>query len=230
MRNLIGFVLGGFILLGKCDNKVNVTVYIESYCPCSGEWQYNLQEYFINTTLGSLINLYRYWDGTAEADGNVTCFHGPDECLANQLNACAQNMSNTWEKYINYTVCLNGSPCIPKDDLIYCPNQGKIGKQKGIPIEQNCADIYGYNWDELYQCGTDKQGLQLLWESALHGNEANELYGLEGLPVVWVNNTRFSTFWDCNSYQTQMKGLIQRVCNVYKSINPNKILPSDCIV
>ncbi len=88
--------------------KVNVTVYIESYCPCSGQWQFDFQKYIINTTIGSIVDLHRWWDGTAEANGNVTCFHGEDECLANQLNQCVQNMTtSSWQHWLNYTACLS---------------------------------------------------------------------------------------------------------------------------
>ena len=212
----------------KDDQKVNVTVYIESYCPCSGQWQFDFQKYIINTTIQDITTLYRYWDGKAESNGNVTCFHGPDECAANQLNECVQNMTGIWQLWLNYTACIDGY-CQPRDDLQYCQYQYDIAKnEKGLKQEQLCAQKYNLDWDTINECSTSKAGLQLLWESAKHGNEAHEEYGIQGLPVVWVNETLFSTFWDCNAYQTQMVPLVQAICEAYQINNPGQPLPPDC--
>lgn len=211
------------------DTKVNVTVYVESYCPCSGQWQFDFQKYIINTTIGSIVTLHRYWDGTALDNGNVTCFHGENECLANQLQNCVQNMTgeDNWQLWLNYTACINGF-CKPKKDLQYCQTQYDIGTSKGLTVEQECAQKYNLNWDNINKCSTSKEGLQLLWESAKHGNEAHEEYGIQGLPVVWVNQTLFSSFWDCDAYQTQMVPLVQEICHVYESMNKDATLPKDC--
>ena len=83
------------------------------------------------------------------------------------------------------------------------------------------------DWNQINDCSTSKEGLQLLWESAKHGNDAHEIYGIEGLPVVWVNGTRFSTFWDCDSYDTQMIPFVQQICQVYESLN-DAPPPPDC--
>ena len=214
----------------KDSQKVNVTVYIESYCPCSGQWQFDFQKYIVNTTIQDITTLYRYWDGTAHADGNVTCFHGPDECSANQLNECVQNMTDTWQLWLNYTACIDGY-CSPKVDLQYCQYQYDIGPRKnssrGLKQEELCAQKYNLDWNKINECSTSQAGYKLLWESAKHGNEAHEEYGIEGLPVVWVNESRFSTFWDCDAYETKMVPLVERICDVYKSMN-NGPLPPDC--
>ena len=222
-------------------NKVNVTIYTESDCPCTGMWEHEFHDLIMTTDLVEIIDLYRYWDGKAEPDGNISCFHGEHECNANILQQCTQNMAinNNWQQWMNYTYCIYGDCFVLIDinttrdnntdprDLFDCTYMEFIGMDYKFMIEREreCAVKYNYDWDELYQCFKNGTGLYETWLSMKRGNDNGEVYGKQGLPVVWVNGTLFSKFWDCNSYQNQLQPLIKQICDVYDGVNP----PSACL-
>ncbi len=55
---------------------------------------------------------------------------------------------------------------------------------------------FGLNWNEIWSNGT---GLQTTWNSMEHTFDNGVKYGIQGLPVIWINGELFSTFEDCTA-------------------------------
>ena len=192
---------------------VDVQVFTESYCPCSGTFH----EQYLNNIMpqvGSIANLNRSWDGWLldDAKDKVTCFHGERECKANTLQACAQHIAgNNTLQWLNYTVCING-PC--KD--VGCPEQYSVAEGKSLEREQQCATQVGLSWDAINACWEGDLGKQLLINDAKFDKAEEEDYGMKGLPVLKVNGKFFSKFWDCDSFKTEYHtALIKAICEAY---------------
>lgn len=196
---------------------VNVTEFMESLCPCAGQWNFDFQKYIMSTPLRNIVRFQRYMDGTAHDNGNVTCFHGEQENRANTLQLCAKHFNSSVDVWLNYTVCINGLCTGPGGplNLTYCEYQFDNGDPKGYAREQECANKVGLDWEKLKTCMASDLGKKLLWDSAKYTNDVGEVYGLQGLPVVHVNGERVSKFWDCDSYDTKLVPLITSICNAY---------------
>merc|ERR1719469_300592 len=60
--------------------------------------------------VGDIVELRRYWDGTAKDDGSVSCFHGKTECEVNTYEECARVQSTSWQQSLSYSNCWNNCP------------------------------------------------------------------------------------------------------------------------
>ena len=229
-------------------DNVNVTVFGMTECPCWGMWQHEFHDLVMSTGVGDIIDLYYYWSGTldgggADPDGNITCFHGPVECSGNILVECAKEVStmsietpSMYQQWINYTYCIYG-PCTEiwtKNnsnstywDQFACEYGQFIGRDLDFIIEREkqCAIDFGLDWNEIYECWTNGTGLELTWKSMKHSYDCGVKYGIQGLPVVWINDERFSTFEDCTAYQTKMVPFINKICDVYEGPPPDGCYP-----
>lgn len=208
--------------------RVPVVIMVESYCPCSGAWPYEFYTKLL-PAIGELVTLDRFFDASSSplaSQGccnplpNKTipktnvCFHGQNECVADRLQACAQALYP--DKWLEYTLCING-PCAAKEglDILGCKHQSIVGTPKNLAAEQECAAKLTMSWQDLKTCWTGAQGVELMEESAARSDTGayKAVYGYEGLPVVWINGTRFSKFEQCDaskaSYQQEF---IATVC------------------
>ena len=110
----ITFILGVFGKNGYPN--VNVTVYAETNCPCWGMWQHMFHDKVMSTDVSSIIDLYIYWDGTAEPNGTIKCFHGEKECRSSILQQCAMSVSkwdidnpSNFQQWMNFEYCIYGT-------------------------------------------------------------------------------------------------------------------------
>ena len=211
-------------------SKVQVTVFTESLCPCAAQWIHDFHAY-TRKAVGEVIHAERYLDGTAKEDGSVWVFHGEREFLSQKHEVCVQSLAAERGEdghlaSLEWTACVNGTCSGPSGEwgLDYCDGQGSVATEEGIPRAQECAQQLGLLWDDIDACAGGEQGDILHWESTAVGNDADVVYGMEGLPVVWVDGETISEFWDCDSYSTQQSGLIEAVCDAYGGVE----LPSGC--
>ena len=199
----------------KAAEKVVVEEFMESYCPCSGQWAADFAQYVV-PAVGNIVELRRSMDGSPHDDGSVSCFHGASECRANTLGLCAQNQTDDWQQWLNYTVCLNG-PCHgPRADMKFCDFQYDVATSKGAQREVDCAAAAVLDYSQLMSCWNGTLGAKLLLDSAKYDKQTGEKYGMQGLPVVRVNGDKFSHFWDCNSHSTKLNSLITAICDAYE--------------
>lgn len=70
--------------------------------------------------VGEIVEYRRWMDATLHSGGEVTCFHGEQECQANTLQLCAQNQTDNWQQWLNYSVCLDGRCWGPVLNLVGC--------------------------------------------------------------------------------------------------------------
>eukprot|EP01062_Namystynia_karyoxenos_P060964 TRINITY_DN527_c0_g1_i2.p2 TRINITY_DN527_c0_g1~~TRINITY_DN527_c0_g1_i2.p2 ORF type:complete len:248 (+),score=93.96 TRINITY_DN527_c0_g1_i2:110-853(+) len=217
-------------------NKVPVTVIIESYCPCSGAWQYDFLTN-IAPKVGDLVELKRSFDGSAKGSQHccnpsatgphtrlpvlpngshmVTCFHGMAECVADRLQRCVQALYPEWRQWLNYSVCAMGS-CAGRKEATGCSEQFKMGQAANLALEQQCAQQLGMDWAAIDKCWTGAQGVALMQQDADFDDAVQETYGMQGLPVVYVgkDNVMTSKFWDCASHSDKYQAhLIGAICN-----------------
>lgn len=216
---------------------VPVVIMVESYCPCSGAWPYEFYEKIL-PQIGDIVTLDRFFDasssplasqGCCNPTPNHTvpktnvCFHGEGECVADRLQACAQ--AHYPAAWLAYTVCINGP--FAGVDLLGCKHQFDVGTKKNQEVEQACAARHNMSWAVLNRCWTGPEGVKLMEASAARSDSGpfKAVYGYEGLPVVWINGTRFSQFEQCEASSKKYQAdFIKAVCAA-STADP---LPSAC--
>jgi len=204
----------------KGDVKVKVELMAESFCPCSGAWEGEFLADIV-PQIGSLIELDRFFDAAAKgtqgccnpsAKASASCMHGRAECVADSLQRCVQAHYPDWKQWLSYTACING-PCSHRRDLFGCKSQDSVGSAKNLALEQECAQNHTMSWEVISDCWKGPEGVALMQKDADKGDAVGSRYGLKGLPVVWINGTILSHFWDCDvSKKAYQDSLIKAVC------------------
>jgi len=204
------------------DDRVELVVFTESLCPCAAQWIWDLNEYVL-PAVGDILRVERYLDGSAQDDGSVSVFHGSSELRSQTYEVCVQHIADslTGDGFIQslaWTACINGNCTGPGGSfgLEYCDHQGLIGDGEGTENAESCANQLQLPWEEVHACATGELGETLHWESSSFGNNHDVTYGMQGLPVVWLNGEQISNFFDCNSYGTEMRPLISSICEAYE--------------
>mgnify|MGYP001166544709 CR=1 FL=1 len=204
------------------DDRVELVVFTESLCPCAAQWVWDLSEYVL-PAVGDILKVERYLDGSANEDGSVSVFHGSSELRSQTYEVCVQHIADSltgdgFLQSLAWTACINGECTGPGGTfgLEYCDHQGMLGEGEGTENAEACAAALELPWEEVHTCATGDLGQSLHWESSSFGNNNGVTYGMQGLPVVWLNGERISSFWDCNSYGTQMRPLISAICEAYQ--------------
>ncbi|XP_018014676.2 gamma-interferon-inducible lysosomal thiol reductase [Hyalella azteca] len=83
---------------------------------------------------------------TAEGGYSFICQHGPQECVGNQMLACAKKYITVEKDYVDFNICVMSS-----DDP---PNSGEAcSAEVGIEV-----------WPSISACWTSVEGEQLLHE------------------------------------------------------------------
>ena len=216
---------------------VPVDVIVESFCPCSATWEHMFATE-IAPKLGGIVKLQRWFDASARGSQHccdpstagrkttplpiipnssklVTYFHTKEECKANRLQRCVQEHYPKWQDWLAWTVCANGN-CTGRSDAAGCPDQNKVGTAGHAAAEKACAAKQGFDWAAIETCWNGDAGVKLMQGDADHDNSVDEVYGMQGLPVVHVGGARVtvSKFWDCNSNSADyQKALISAICN-----------------
>ena len=206
---------------GTNPELVKLTLFTESLCPCAAQWIWDFHEHVL-PAVGDIITVERYVDGSAKEDGSVSTFHGERELLSQKHEVCVQylaeeNGEDGFLASLQWTACVNGICNGPAGTLglVFCEDMGSVGSNDGVDQATQCAEEVNLEWPVIDACGQGELGAELHWESSNHGNESDVTYGMQGLPVVWVNEDRISEFWDCNSHQTNSEIVISRICAAY---------------
>lgn len=213
--------LGSLLMLVPVlADKVQVQVMVESYCPCSGAWEHAFSEE-MSPLIGDIVEVTRFFDAKATgtqaccnpstADAS-SCMHTLDECVADSLQRCVQEHYPKWEDWLSYSSCIIGD-CDDRPAVLGCKTQMDVGRPKNLALEQQCAKSHEMDWGVISECWTGPEGVKLMQSDADKSDAVDEGYGLQGLPVVWVDGELFSVFFDCNNSKPEyQKELISKIC------------------
>ncbi|KAL2148535.1 hypothetical protein VTH82DRAFT_2089 [Thermothelomyces myriococcoides] len=105
------------------------------------------------------VNFTLSYIGTpVDGDNGVSCKHGPEECLGNIIELCAQHLYPDPKTYLGFTNCLTRDyPLIPQRSLI-----------------EDCALEHAVDFNKLNECATRDDGafgVGLLRESVVRSAE-----------------------------------------------------------
>lgn len=186
-----------------------------------------------------MVNLDRIFDAgskgtqgccnpSADVD-TATCMHGLTECTADRLQACAQKLYPEWRDWLGYTVCIAGN-CDNRPDAMGCKSQFIVGKDENRDREVKCANNMTFVMDDINDCWNGPDGVQAMQMNADRSDDFGQaVYGLDGLPAVWVEGEIFGSFFDCDgSSDKYVSSLTAKICEVYQQKNPGSGVPSGC--
>lgn len=118
------------------DDKVQLGVYVESFCPYCQSFQ--------TTSLKTMLATPGFWDivnmtlvpfGNAVIqNGQIQCQHGPQECIGNTIECCAIKYNPDPRKYWPFVLCMEAHG----DNMLQYPEQ--------------CAHDAGLDWKEIDTC------------------------------------------------------------------------------
>lgn len=166
-----------------------VTVFYEALCPDS-------RSFFTKQLLPTFekiphliqINLVPYGKAkteTVRASYMFSCQHGPLECQANKIHACAISKVTQRDIQLKYTTCMISDNMNPE----------KIGEE--------CAQEHGVKWKSIAECAAGSEGDELL---KLHGDTTNALYPrVNFIPTVLLNQSQ-------DNQPAILKDLLREVC------------------
>ncbi|KAF2861831.1 hypothetical protein K470DRAFT_256672 [Piedraia hortae CBS 480.64] len=112
-------------------SKIPMDIYIMSKCPDARDC---MQMLILPTmqNVSDIIDLNLSYIGTENADGSVTCKHGPTECQGNIIELCAAQINPDPKTILGFTMCMYLQyPLIPNRELVE-----SCALQHWIPIEK----------------------------------------------------------------------------------------------
>ncbi|OQV23945.1 putative Gamma-interferon-inducible lysosomal thiol reductase [Hypsibius exemplaris] len=185
---------------------VNVELYYETLCPYSRAF-INQQLYptWSTASVGAIMNVTMVPYGNAQEaqDGNqwiFTCQHGPKECSANVLTACAVNLDQK-NGLLGFIYCFENS-----DD------------PSNSTIQQKCANVAGFDWGQLSNCAAGQQGNTFEHLMAVKTDALNPPH--KGVPWIVVNGVHNDEI-----QAEAVSDLIQLVCDTYTGTRPKDCPP-----
>jgi hypothetical protein len=180
---------------------VPVTVWSMSGCPCSAQFAYDFNvSIWSDPELRAVINFSSPFSAKAKKDNSTWCFHGKKECAFERWLLCAQDQG--FQQGFDWELCVDGVCNHDWKELNPCSTQYSM--PENTPLAQSCASTHGLNWTKLEACATSSMGNDLLLRDA----RQPWLYGFHGLPVVEVNGTILSTFFECSVPMSKVLGAI----------------------
>ncbi|XP_021913568.1 GILT-like protein 1 isoform X2 [Zootermopsis nevadensis] len=166
-----------------------VTVFYEALCPDSRSFfTKQLLPTFEKIPLLIQINLVPYGKAMTETVGTsyrFTCQHGPLECRANKIHACAIAKVTQPDIQLKYITCMISDNMNPE----------KIGEE--------CAQDHDVRWKEVVGCAVGSEGEELLKQ---HGEATNALNPrVSFVPTVLLDQSQ-------DNQPGILKNLFKEVC------------------
>jgi len=179
---------------------VVITVFYEALCPDS-------RSFFTKQLLPTFeklphliqINLVPYGKAKTETVGGsyvFSCQHGPLECQANKIHACAIAKVTQPDILLKYTTCMISDNMNPE----------KIGEE--------CAQEHGVRWKLVAECATGVEGDELLKR---HGDATNALHPrVSFIPTVLLDQNQ-------DNQPAILKNLLKEVCIRLQAQRPQSV-------
>ncbi|KAK4163255.1 hypothetical protein QBC43DRAFT_213519 [Cladorrhinum sp. PSN259] len=130
------------VVIEETRELVPLEAHIMSKCPDAKDC---LRELVLPTMQKAYnkVNFTLSFIGTpTDHDDGVACKHGPQECLGNIIELCAQKLYPDPKIYLGFTMCLT-------KDYRHIPQRELI---------EDCALEHAVNFDELNECATKDDG------------------------------------------------------------------------
>ncbi|XP_053699182.1 GILT-like protein 1 [Sabethes cyaneus] len=210
IKNIV-LLLSLFVAGSYAQSKVPVNIYYEALCPDSAA--------FINKQLYPAAKQFKdnmdlkfipFGKASYRTQGSETlfeCHHGPNECYANKVHACAlyhiqgnsYQPNNTREVLIlEYVNCLMERA------------QFKAGEFPG----KECAEMHEiHNWETIEQCANSTEGSSLLKN---YGDETAKLQQ----PLKSVPTIAFKQTFDADNQQLAVRNFREALC---KNLKPSPV-------
>ncbi|XP_063221017.1 gamma-interferon-inducible lysosomal thiol reductase-like [Bacillus rossius redtenbacheri] len=172
---------------------VEVAVFYEALCPDSRSFVLKqLLPTFEKVPRLVTIKLIPYGKAKTNSVGTgytFTCQHGPIECEANKIHACAIATVRDTETLLRYIGCMI-------DDNL---NPSEVG--------QKCAEDWKVDWKAVYACAMGPEGEKLLKQ---HGDSTFALRpGVSFIPTVLLGKSQ-------DKQPAILKNLLKEVCSKFK--------------
>ncbi|KAJ9586870.1 hypothetical protein L9F63_019552 [Diploptera punctata] len=180
-----------------------VSVFYEALCPDS-------RSFFTKHLLPTYekiphlikVDLIPYGKAKTESVGDgytFSCQHGPVECKANKIHACAITKIPEPDVRLRYTTCMISDNMNP------------------LEIGQQCAQEHNVRWEQIAECAVSAEGDNLL---KLHGDKTNSLHPrISFVPTILLDK-KFE------SQPAVLKNLFKEVCK--KVISQTSQLVPEC--
>ncbi|XP_069679958.1 gamma-interferon-inducible lysosomal thiol reductase-like isoform X2 [Periplaneta americana] len=119
--------------------------------------------------------------------GRLSCQHGPLECQANKIHACAISKLTQADVQLRYATCMISDNMSPEE----------IGEQ--------CAQEYSVQWKAIVECAGGREGDELLKH---HGDLTNSLQPtISFVPTILLDQSD-------DNQPGILKNLFKEVCGV----------------
>ncbi|RWS14432.1 hypothetical protein B4U79_06908 [Dinothrombium tinctorium] len=158
----------------KPEHKVNVSVFYETYCPYSRQFL-KKQLYPTYVAVGEIMNIELVPYGNAQhhelKNGTIQfkCQHGPSECVANMIHACAINLVKDMKSIMPFVNCVES-----QDDPA---SSAKL-----------CCEKVGIDFDQIDRCYNSEQGQEFLLAQALKTDKFKNEINNNGVPFIIVDS------------------------------------------
>ncbi|XP_043275996.1 GILT-like protein 3 [Venturia canescens] len=173
--------------------KVLVTVYYEALCPDSRSFLIKqLEPTYQSLNEHITVEMVPYGKAiTTKKDDSYefSCQHGPAECEANMIHACAIDIIK------NPSVRLEFLVCMIKDNL------------NPIDITKSCGEKMNLDVASILDCKENLKGKELL---AMYGKQTDDLRPkISFIPTITLDK-------NSDNQREILKNLLKEVCRLYK--------------
>ncbi|RCV45246.1 hypothetical protein SETIT_9G438700v2 [Setaria italica] len=177
--------------------KVAVALYYETLCPYSARFVVDhLARVFEDGLLDAVdLTLVPYGNARVHAGGEITCQHGPNECLLNTVEACAIDTWPDLDVHFRFIYCV--------EDLVMKRQYKKW---------DSCFQKLGLDPKPVTDCYKSEQGHKL---ELKYANQTNALVPPHRY-VPWVVVDGQPLLEDYENFEVY-------ICKAYKGSNPPKV-------
>lgn len=179
-------------------SPVTVTLYFESLCPgCKQFIMYQAFPAYTALASSGILDLKFVPYGNAReipygSSYYYQCQHGPQECLGNEVEACAMQLYQSQAQYVPFIHCV---------------------EYYGMQYGQYCATNNKMDWASINSCATGAEGLTLMHEMAVATAALNPPH--QYVPWVTINGVH------TDAMQTDiMNNMVAFVCKTYAGTKP----------
>lgn len=183
-------VLG--LVSGMSTDKVNIELYYESQCPgCKAMITKQIAPAIVEDGIAEILNLtlIPYGNAKMSESGQVSCQHGPQECIGNKWSACVIDTLVETSKWLPVITCIEKS--------------GRNFEQ----LVPDCLSASGIDSTIISECATSSAGDRLIAHNAKLTSELVPAHHY--VPWIVVNGQH------TDEIQTASDDMVKLICDTY---------------